>query len=136
MKNPKVTNMVNHQVNIKNENTKKLLRIIRKIEKKGEKISVVSVSDQSGVSRQTIYRNEAIMNEINLHRNRHAVSKSPSEYKTTSQAEIIKSLRKRIAELEEEKRLLVLQLVEKEETRISNRVTLLPVDFSHKNIPD
>lgn len=88
------------------------------MQKKGEKITISSVAANANVTRQTIYRNEIVKQEIDLLRGGPTEKKPASSKKAKPQSEIIKDLQNRIKELEEEKRLLILQLVIKEEKKI------------------
>ena len=118
MKNEKEKKMLEHQKQVKDDNTKRLLKVIRTMQKKGEKITISSVAANANVTRQTIYRNEIVKQEIDLLRGESAGKRPASSKKAKPQSEIIKDLQNRIKELEEEKRLLILQLVIKEEKKI------------------
>lgn len=118
MNKSKTANMLQRQKQIKEDNTKRILKVLRKMEKNGEPIAITEVAKRAKVSRDTIYRNEDVKKEIARIK---GVTETPSpQKKAKSQTEIIKSLRERIAVLEEEKRLLLIQLVEKEEKKIIN----------------
>lgn len=122
MKNDKAQKMVEHQKQVKDDNTKRLLKVIREMRKNGEEVTVSSVANKANVTRQTIYRNETVKEEVYLLRGRPILPKTEPPKKSKSQAEIIRDLRNRNKELEDEKRLLMIQLAEKEEAKITKEI--------------
>ncbi len=87
----------------KSENRQaEVLATIQKMKKNGDKISFYSVAKMTGASKNYLYHNEAIANEIKECRDNPVAPRTQSSDKAiiTSQKLEIKKLKARIAELE------------------------------------
>lgn len=108
-----------------NETISKVNAAIDKLKKKGKGINFESVSKEAGVSRATLYNNDQLKERILSLR---AMAKSSStddvveveKDKMKLKDERIVALRDRIKQLEEDKRKLIIQLVNYEELKSEN----------------
>lgn len=108
-----------------NETISKVNVAIDKLKKKGKGINFESVSKEAGVSRATLYNNDQLKERILSLR---VMAKSSStddvveveKDKMKLKDERIVALRDRIKQLEEDKRKLIIQLVNYEELKSEN----------------
>lgn len=108
-----------------NETISKVNTAIDKLKKKGKGINFESVSKEAGVSRATLYNNDQLKERILSLR---VMAKSSStddvveveKDKMKLKEERIVALRDRIKQLEEDKRKLIIQLVNYEELKSEN----------------
>ena len=108
-----------------NETISKVNVAIDKLKKKGKGINFESVSKEAGVSRATLYNNDQLKERILSLR---VMAKSSStddvveveKDKMNLKDERIVALRDRIKQLEEDKRKLIIQLVNYEELKSEN----------------
>lgn len=108
-----------------NETISKVNAAIDKLKKKGKGINFESVSKEAGVSRATLYNNDQLKERILSLR---VMAKSSStddvveveKDKMKLKDERIVALRDRIKQLEEDKRKLIIQLVNYEELKSEN----------------
>ena len=114
-----------HAVARNNETVNKVNAAIDKLKKKGKIINFESVSKAAGISRATLYNNAQLKERILSLR---AISKSGDIEKSDEiekdkvrlKDERIVKLRDRVKQLEEDKRKLILQLVDYEELKSEN----------------
>ncbi len=107
------------------ETIDKVNKAIDKLKRKGKPINFESVGKEAGVSRATLYNNDQLKERILSLR---AISKSGNveniveikKDKMHLKDEKIASLRERVKKLEEDKKKLILQLVDYEEIKSEN----------------
>ena len=94
-------------------------RAIDNLKKCGAVINFETVAKEAGVSRATLYNNLALKERIMGLR---AVARCPAaEIKKQKPKEAVSALRARVRKLEEDKKNLIAQLVDYEETKAENK---------------
>ena len=104
-----------HSIQKKEAAQTKAFQAINDLKQSGTKVTVSSVSKFSGVSRTTLYANPTIMEQINEAQIERRENEEKSAHK------VIESLRSENERLKEEKKMLVIQLVEMDKVNDENK---------------
>lgn len=111
----RTSGLLKHSAEKREEAQSKALKAIDDLRQSKKKITVSSVSKRSGVSRTTLYENPIVMERIEESITERKEAEAQSAQKT------IETLRSENERLKEEKKMLVIQLVEMDRIAEENK---------------